>query len=102
MFVLGHAPVDAVIPAGAGRVVGLGARRSVENDGDGPLPGVREISLLPSAPPFPFTAVITDRGGGAAALSSLGEPVAEWTDGGRRRVRAAAPADAGAWIVEAA
>ena len=102
VLVLGHAPVDASIPLGTSRLVGLGARRGVDHDRDRPLPGVREISLLPTPPRFPFTAVITEPGGGPLAVSSLGDPVAEWSRGERRRGWAPPPVDAGAWIVEAA
>jgi hypothetical protein len=102
VLVLGHAPVDASIPLGTSRLVGLGARRGVDHDRDRPLPGVREISPLPTTPRFPITAVITERGGGSVAVSSLGEPVTEWSGGERRRGWAPLPVDAGAWIVEAA
>jgi len=102
VLVLGHAPVDASIAVGTSRLVGLGARRGVDHDRDRPLPGVREISPLPTTPRFPPTAVITERGGGTAAVSSLGDPVAEWSVGERRRGWAPLPVDAGAWIVEAA
>ena len=102
VLVLGHAPVDASVPLGASRLVGLGARRGVDHDRDRPLPGVREISPLPTTPRFPVTAVISERGGGTVAVSSLGDPVAEWSGGERRRGWAPLPVDAGAWIVEAA
>lgn len=101
ILVLGHAPVDAPVPSRQGRVVHLGSRRGVEETGDGQRRGVREISLLPSGPPFPITAVITDRGGVAQAVSSLGDPVAEWSDGDRGG-GSPPPIDSGARIVDAA
>jgi hypothetical protein len=101
ILVLGHAPVDAPLPRRPGRIVRLGARRGIEQTGDGQRRGVREISLAPSGPPFPVTAVITDRGGTALAVSSLGDPVAEWSDG-ERGGGSPPPFESGAWIVEAA
>jgi hypothetical protein len=101
ILVLGHAPVDAPLPLRPGRIVRLGARRGIEQTGDGQRRGVREISLAPSGPPFPVTAVITDRGGTALAVSSLGDPVAEWSDG-ERGGGSPPPFESGAWIVEAA
>ena len=102
VLVLGHAPVDASIAAGTSRLVGLGARRGLDHDRDRPLPGVREISPLPTTPRFPVTAVITERGGGTVAVSSLGDPVAEWSANARQQGSSPARADAGAWIVDAA
>lgn len=101
ILVLGHAPVDVPVPFRPGRVVPLGARRGVEETGDGQRRGVREISLLPRRPPFPVTAVITDRGGAAVAVSSLGDSVAEWSCG-KRGGGSPSPVDAGPWVVEAA
>ncbi len=101
-LVLGHTALDASGPLGTHRVIGLGARLGVDRDRDGVLPGVREISLHPSTPRFPVTALFTDRGQGPMAVSSLGDPVAEWAETGRQCGWSPRQADAGAWIVEAA
>jgi hypothetical protein len=101
-LVLGHAAIDASSPLGTNRVIGLGARSGVDRDRDGVLPGVREIALHPSTPRFPVTALFTDRGEGPMAVSSLGDPVAEWAETGRQRGWSPRRADAGAWVVEAA
>jgi len=101
ILVLGHAPVDASMPLAGRRMIGLGARRGVDLGRDAGLPGVREISLLPSTPRSPATALFTDRGADAMAISSLGDPVAEWTRG---RGRGGLPmrSDAEARVVDAA
>jgi len=101
ILVLGHSPVGAPLPLRPGRIIRLGARRGIEQTGVGQRRGVREISLPPSGPPFPLTAVITDRGGSDLAVSSLGDPVAEWSDD-ERGGGSPPPFDAGAWVVEAA
>jgi hypothetical protein len=101
-LVLGHAPVDASMPLEGHRMIGLGARRGVDLGRDRGLPGVREISPLPTPPRFPVTAVITERGAGTMGVSSLGDPVAEWSANARQQGWSPARADAGAWIVDAA
>ncbi len=101
-LVLGHAPVDASMPLEGHRMIGLGARRGVDLGRDRGLPGVREISPLPTPPRSPATAVITERGGGTVGVSSLGDPVAEWSANARQQGWSPARADAGAWIVDAA
>jgi hypothetical protein len=101
-LVLGHVPVDASMPIGGHRMIGLGARRGVDLGGDRGLPGVREISPLPTTPRYPATALFTDRGAGTMGVSSLGDPVAEWSMNGRHQGWSPARADAGAWIVDAA
>ena len=70
-------------------------------DRDGHPPGVREISLRPTAPPFPTTALVTDRGDGSS-IAALGDAVAEWSLTDRRRGWSEVPVDGGAWIVDAA
>ncbi len=101
-LVLGHATVDASMSLGGQRMIGLGARRGVDGGRDGGLPGVREISLLPSPPRYPATALFTDRGVGTMVVSSLGDPVAEWGENRGQQRSSPARADAGAWIVDAA
>jgi len=99
--ILGHAPIDMPILPGVGRRVGLGARQATACDRDGRPPGVREITLRPIAPPFPTTALVTERENGPCLLS-LGDAMAEWTVADRPRGPRKAPLDDGARIVEAA
>lgn len=102
IVVLGHAPIDTpIIPAGHRRCIALGPRQGMACDRDGHPPGVREISLRPTAPPFPTTALVTDRGDGSS-IAALGDAVAEWSLTDRRRGWSEVPVDGGAWIVDAA
>lgn len=101
-LVLGHASVDAPTPLGGHRMIGLGARRGVDLGRDRGLSGVCEISPLPSTPRSPATALFTDRGAGTMEVSSLGDPVAEWSENGSERGWSPTRADLGAWIVDAA
>ena len=102
IVVLGHAPIDTpIIPAGHRRCIALGPRQGMACDRDGHPPGVREIFLRPTAPPFPTTALVTDRGDGSR-IAALGDAVAEWSFTDRRRGWSAVPVDGGAGIVDAA
>lgn len=78
IVVFGHPPSDAPMPVGGGRCIALGDRQGTASDHDAHPPGVREITPESTAPPFPTTALVADRGR-AAVVTALGRDAPEWS-----------------------